>query len=66
MENEEKEEADDQDFDATLYEPCQCERCVEPKITYTSRFIAWLDHTVLKRCLVYNYTPEDIIAQNEV
>ena len=28
--------------------------------------IGWLDGKVLKKFLVYNYTPENIIAQNEV
>ena len=48
-----------------MYEPCTCERC-DPKPTYVSRFVGWLDSRVLKRFLVYNYTPENIVAQNEV
>ena len=28
--------------------------------------MGWLDSRVLKRFLVYNYTPENIVAQNEV
>ena len=28
--------------------------------------IGWLDDKVLKKFLVFNYTPENIIAQNEV
>ena len=66
-ENEMKEENDGQDSDVTMYEPCTCERCVPPtKRSYSTRFVAWLDSKVLKRFLVYDYTPENIMAQNEV
>ena len=31
-----------------------------------ARLIGWLDAKIFKRLLVYNYTPENVIAQNEV
>ena len=64
-ENEEEKEEQGRASDASMYEPCTCERC-DPKPTYVSRFVGWLDSRVLKRFLVYNYTPENIVAQNEV
>ena len=63
-ENEVKEEPD-AGLDTSIYEPCPCERC-NPRQTHVARLIGWLDAKVLKKFLVYHYTPENVIAQNEV
>ena len=47
------------------HEQCKCEKC-NPRITGISRLVAWIDHNWLKRLLVYNYSPENIKAQNDV
>ena len=44
---------------------CGCEWCyAEP--TCLGTMVEWIDHRIFKRCLVYKYSPEEIVAQNEV
>ena len=64
-ENELEQKEEENQSDVTMYEPCECERC-KPRDSCGKKMIGWLDGKVLKKFLVYNYTPENIIAQNEV
>ena len=48
-----------------VYEPCKCVRCA-PEISNFGKLIAYIDHNWFKKLLVYNYSPENIKAQNDV